>query len=353
VNHVIPKEINSWIEEFNVEKPASAAAAAPAVPKEKIQVGVSKAMIAKRDAGFPVVSIASDLASSTGTKDFHTKHPDVSFDIGIAEANMVSAAAGFSKSGYIPFVDTFAQFGVTKGALPLTMASLSESPIIAIFSHIGFQDAADGASHQALTYLSMTASIPHVDVYSLTCSEEAEAIVGKTIENFAALKKAGKHPNSTVFFLGRENFPRNYGAKSYDLGKAQILFDNSDKFAKSVCLVGHGSLVPEALKAAELLAADGIGSVVVNPSIINRPDIATFKAALAKTKGNLITVEEHQKIAGFGSILCHALQEVGVTIHARTLAVEEKFGQSAYTAKELYQKHGLDAAHIVKAAKSL
>ena len=59
--------------------------------------------------------------------------------------NMISVGAGYAKSGYIPIVDTFGQFGVTKGNLPLTMAALSQAPVIAMFSHIGFQDAADGA----------------------------------------------------------------------------------------------------------------------------------------------------------------------------------------------------------------
>ena len=72
-------------------------------------------------------------------------------NVGIAEANMVSTGAGFAKAGFIPIVDTFGQFGVTKGNLPLTMAALSQAPVIAMFSHVGFQDAADGASHQATT----------------------------------------------------------------------------------------------------------------------------------------------------------------------------------------------------------
>ena len=108
--------------------------------------------------------------------------------VGVAEANMISVGAGLSKEGFIPIVDTFSQFGVTKGALPLIMASLSGAPVIAIFSHAGFQDAADGASHQALSYLSMTNSIPHTDVYCLATSSEAEALVTQAIEKLARIK---------------------------------------------------------------------------------------------------------------------------------------------------------------------
>src|SRR5690606_14787073 len=112
----------------------------------------------------PVISISADLPGSTGVAGFQKAFPDSTQDIGVAESNMVSMAAGASKLGYIPVVDTFAQFGVTKGALPHTMASLSQAPVIAIYSHVGFQDAADGASHQALSYFAMASSIPHVKV---------------------------------------------------------------------------------------------------------------------------------------------------------------------------------------------
>jgi transketolase C-terminal domain/subunit len=88
---------------------------------------------------------------------------------------MVSVGAGFAKGGFIPIVDTFGQFGVTKGNLPLTMAALSQAPVIAVFSHVGFQDAADGASHQATTYLAAVSAIPHTVAICPSCADEAEA----------------------------------------------------------------------------------------------------------------------------------------------------------------------------------
>ncbi len=104
------------------------------------------------------------MQGSTGISPFQKTFPDRYIEVGIAEANMVSTGAGFAKAGFIPIVDTFGQFGVTKGNLPLTMAALSQAPVIAMFSHVGFQDAADGASHQATTYFAATCSIPHTMV---------------------------------------------------------------------------------------------------------------------------------------------------------------------------------------------
>ena len=205
----VPEEFHSWIKEMVVqeeETTKTSRATANKIKSEKAQVGVSSALIRKAKEGLPVYSISSDLAGSTGVAAFQKAFPQQYTDVGIAESNMVSMASGLSKLGYIPVVDTFAQFGVTKGALPLTMAALSEAPMIAIFSHVGFQDAADGASHQALTYYSMVNSIPNTEVYHLTCSSEADALVGQAIEQFNMALKEGRVPKSYVFFLGRENF---------------------------------------------------------------------------------------------------------------------------------------------------
>lgn len=341
---------NGWVEELT-QLEAEIKAKAVKDTGEKIQIGVSAAMVRARKAGLPVVSVTSDLPGSTGVAGFRKEFPQDSVDVGIAESNMISTAAGLSKLGYIPVVDTFAQFGVTKGALPLTMGSLSEAPIIAIFSHTGFQDAADGASHQALSYLAMTSSIPHLDVYCLSCSEEADTLVTAAIENFAAERKAGRVPNSSIFFLGRENFPKSFVTPaSYGLKKAQVLRDTAKDKAKSVVIATTGSLVPQALQAATDLEAKGFGTVVINSPCVNSYDVATFKGALEKAEGRLITVEDHQLIGGFGQMLTHALLQADTAVKVKSLGVHGEFGQSAYTAQDLYKKHKIDASAIVEIA---
>lgn len=349
-----PSEFNSWIAELTeLEKQMKAASKKPAEPHEKIQVGVSNAMIKAFKAGYPVVSITSDLPGSTGVAGFRKEFPEASLDVGVAESNMISVSAGFSKMGYIPFVDTFAQFGVTKGALPLTMASLSDAPMICIFSHTGFQDAADGASHQALSYLAMVSSIPHVDVYCLTSSQEAESLITQAIEQFAADRKSGKIPHSKVFFLGRENFPQTFDSKAtYDLRRAQVVKDTAVT-GKSVTLLASGSCLVQAMEASEALQEKGIGTVVINAVLHNHIDTATLRNELKKTEGRLIVIEDHQKIGGLAQMTAFALAEEGIATKFKSLAVHCEFGQSAYSAQELYRKHQLDAAAIVSAALEL
>lgn len=350
-----PSEFKSWIEELKTwEKQIKAASNKSAVPEEKIQAGVSSAMIKAAKAGLPVVSITSDLPGSTGVAGFRKEFPLLSFDVGVAESNMISVAAGFSKQGFIPVVDTFAQFGVTKGALPLTMAMLSEAPMICIFSHTGFQDAADGASHQALSYLAMVSSIPHVDVYMLTCSDEADALVFQACEELAKAKKENKAAHSKVFFLGRENFPKSFlDSYPYKLGQAQIIYQTQKDFSRSVTVIAGGSMIPQALVAAKSIEENNCGVVIVNPSCVNRPDIETIKKAVMKSKGHVVMVEDHQMIGGMNQMLTFELVKSGVQLNPCYLAVQGEFGQSAYNAIELYQKHQIDSEAIVQAAKQL
>jgi transketolase len=350
----VPKEFLAWVSEMESQV-ASRVKASTSEPKEKVQVGISKAMISRKKMGLPIVSISSDLAGSTGVAGFQKEFPNSSQDLGVAEANMISTAIGLSKEGFIPVVDTFSQFGVTKGALPLIMSALSQGPVICVFSHAGFQDAADGASHQALSYFAMTVSIPQTDVFCLTSSSEAESLFGQAIDEFAKQKKSGKVPKSYIFFLGREDFPKSYmhDGHQYKLGSAQVVFDNTDKHKSGVTILAAGALLHQALEAAKKLEQSGIAAVVINPSIINRPDVETIKNALERTAGKLLTVEDHQLLGGMGATVIQALVLNGVSLKAKSLAVRGEFGQSSYMALELYHKHGLDAEAIYEAARWL
>ncbi|MCC7403107.1 MAG: transketolase [Bdellovibrionales bacterium] len=357
----VPQDFVAWAHELvaqQTEKKAKnspSASPAASVPNEKIQKGVSAALMKKRQGGYPIISVSSDLAGSTGTAEFQKAFPDSTQDLGVAEANMVSVAAGLSKEGFIPIVDTFAQFGVTKGALPLIMASLSQAPVIAFFSHTGFQDAADGASHQALSWLGMTASIPHCECYALTCSQEAEVLVSQALDRFYQMRTQGQVPPTTLFFLGREDFPRTFstGEGQYELGRAQLVLDTTKGKSQAVTLWAGGSVLAQAMEAAQMLDQEGIGALVVNASVLHRPDVKLLRQCLQQTQQKLITVEDHQLVGGMGAIVAHALAQANVPFKLHSLGVDGEFGQSAYLAKELYAKHGVDAKTIVATARRL
>lgn len=347
-NGSAPQEFITWAEDILKSKPAPKPADPNAPKTEKVQDGFARAVIRAAKEGYPVYSLSSDLQSSTGIKGFHKDFPNHYTDLGIAESNMVSAAIGLSKVGYIPIVDTFAQFGITKGNLPFIMAGLSQGPVIGLFSHTGFQDAADGASHQATTYFAALSAIPHLTVVNASCSSEAEFLMYEAIKNFAEARKNGKTPNSVVFFLGRENHPAKFSETvNYAWKKANILTEGSD-----VTIAAAGPMLQKAMNAYEALKKEGINATVINNAFINHVDVETFKAALAKTNGKLITIEDHQVIGGMGQMIVHALHSNGVNFKAKTLGIQGEFGQSAYKADQLYARYDLSVEGIVKAYKS-
>ena len=351
----VPEALAAWAnelrEKWEADEAAKAAqpAAAPAVKKNKIQAGLAAGAIKAAQEGHPVYSVSCDVQGSTGISAFQKSFPDRFLEVGIAESNMVSVGSGLAKTGFIPIVDTFGQFGVTKGNLPLTMAALSQAPVIAIFSHVGFQDAADGASHQATTYFAATSAIPHTVVVAPSCADEAEALMHQAIQRYSADRQAGKDGESVLFFVGRENYPVYWVENAnYEWGKAQIISEGTD-----VTLIGCGPLFSKAQQAGELLKAEGINATVISNPFVNQVDIATIGDAVRKTGGKVVTIEDHQVIGGMGAQVSHALSNSGISHEVKTLGIDGEFGQSAYMAEHLYEKHGLTAASMVQAAKEL
>ncbi len=354
-----PEEFKSWAmalrqdwEQSEAAKKAKAAAAqpsAPAVKKDKVQAGLAKGAIRAAIEGLPVFSVSSDVQGSTGISPFQKTFPERYIEVGIAESNMISTGAGLAKVGFIPIVDTFGQFGVTKGNLPLTMAALSQAGVVAMFSHVGFQDAADGASHQATTYFAALSSIPHTTVLAPSCSDEAESLMYQALHQYAEARRSGHEPENYIFFVGRENYPLSWveGA-TYPWGKAQVLQQGSD-----VVLVGCGPLLSKAIEAGIKLKALGIHATVVNAPFVNKVDVETIGSAVKAASGRLVTIEDHQIIGGMGAQLSHALSRNGIAHRVKTLGINGEFGQSAYLAEELYQKHGMTADKMVEAALEL
>ena len=351
-----PAEFLDWANELNAEwkaaeeaKAAALASDAPEVKKSKVQAGLAKGAIRAAQEGAPVFSVSSDVQGSTGISAFQKAIEGRFIEVGIAEANMVSTGAGLSKVGFVPIVDTFGQFGVTKGNLPLTMAALSQGPVIAMFSHVGFQDAADGASHQATTYLAAVGAIPHTTVIVPSCPDEAEEFMYQAIKRFEADRAAGKDGESYIFFVGRENYPLSWvDSPVYEWGKAQVLREGSD-----VVLVGSGVLLNRVIEAGEQLDSDGVNATVINNPFVNQVDLDTIGAAVNAAGGRLVTIEDHQVKGGMGAQVSHALSNAGIAHRIKTMGIAGEFGQSAYKADELYDKFGLNVEGVKAAAKEL
>ena len=331
-------------------RPPPRARAAGGAAMEKTRDGISRALLRAGRAGLPVVSLSSDLHGSTGAGAFHREFPGRSLDLGVAESNMVSMGAGASKQGLVAVVDTFSQFGATKGNLPLLMSALSKAPVIGLFSHAGFQAAADGASHQATTYIALTASIPSTVLVVCGCAREAEAYLDQALGRLAA--RTGGDADSVLFFYGRESQPAHYGkGPPFEWGRPQLLAEGGDGM-----IVACGPLVAEAMRARDLLAEDGFSAAVVNHPFVNRVDADFFGDLLAaggRGGGRLVTMEDHQATGGMGSILVSELAQAGLRPAVRILGVRGAIGRSAYLSDHLHRAHGLDAKAARRALLSL
>jgi len=218
-----------------------------------------------------------------------------------------------------------------------------------MFSHVGFQDAADGASHQATTYFSALSSIPHIVVVACSCADEAESLMFQAIKRIAEAREQGKDGESAIFFVGRENYPvRLLENASYPWGKAQVVSRGT-----SVTIVASGPMVGRAIEAGRKLTESGIGATVISNPFVNRVDIETIGAAVKETGGRVITIEDHQLICGMGAQVSHALSTAGIAHRMKSLGIQGEFGQSAYLAEELYERHGMTAAKIIESAREL
>lgn len=246
-------------------------------------------------------------------------------------------------------MDAFGQFGVTKGNLPLTMASLSQAPVIGMFSHVGLQDAADGASHQATTYFAAVSAIPHTVVITPSCSDEAQSLMYQAIKKMEADRKAGRDGESVLFFVGRENYPVSWMPNAqYPWGKAQVLTQGTD-----AVIIACGPLLGYSLRAAEVLKSQGIQVTVINNPFTNRVDVGTLGKAVEAAQGRVVTVEDHQITCGMGAQVAHALGQAGVRCKMKSLGIRGEFGRSAYKVEELYKAQGMHTDDIVNAVIEL
>jgi transketolase len=197
--------------------------------------------------------------------------------------------------------------------------------------------------------MSALASIPHLNIINVASAKEAEEYIYLASKKIADDRSAGKDGESYIFFIGRENFALEVQAGlSYQLHEPQKLSDG-----KKAAIVVSGSLVAKGLEAAEKLKAKNIEVTVINHSFVNKSDFAQIAKWIGEAGSTLVTVEDHQLVGGMGAQLTHQLKLLGSEFKVTSLAVKGEFGQSAYSADELYAKHQLDSTAIINAVENL
>ena len=284
-----------------------------------------------------LVVLDADLAGATKTGVFKKAFPDRHFDFGIAEGNMMAAAAGMAAAGLVPFASSFAMFAAGRAFEQVRNSIGYPNLNVKIgATHGGISVGEDGASHQCCEDFALMRSIPGMTVICPADDIEAKAAV-----------KAAYEFNGPVYLrFGRLAVPV-FHSEDYQfvIGKGEILKDGTD-----VAIIANGLMVYEAIQAGEALAEAGINAMIINMPTIKPLDEELVLEA-AKKCGKVITCEEHSIIGGLGEAVCSLLSEKLPTV-VRRIGVNDEYGHSG-PAVALLKQFGLSAEHIVEVAKDL
>ncbi|HIB76063.1 MAG TPA: transketolase family protein [Flavobacteriales bacterium] len=282
-----------------------------------------------------VVALCADLTGSLKMGDFRDAHPERFFQVGIAEANMMSMAAGMTIGGKIPFTGTFANFSTGRVYDQIRQSiAYSEKNVKICASHAGLTLGEDGATHQILEDIGMMKMLPNMTVI---CPADYEQTRQATL--------AIADIEGPVYLrFGRPKLPVFYNESApFEIGKAQKLMSGDD-----VTIIATGYMVWEAVKAALTLKDQGINADVINMHTIKPLDAAAIIESATRT-GKVVTAEEHQRLGGLGGSVAQVLAE-NIPTPMRMVAVQDRFGESG-TPTQLMEKYGLTAEAIV--ARSL
>lgn len=303
--------------------------------EEPIRTGFGRGLLEAGKRNDQVVAACADLTDSTKMGDFAKAFPERFVEIGIGEQNLVTLGSGMAAMGKIPFVSSYAAFSPGRNWEQIrTTICLNNQPVKIIGSHAGISVGPDGATHQMLEDIAITRVLPNMVVIAPCDSVEAEK---------ATLAMAADNKRPTYMRLAREKTPVITTDKTpFEIGKAYLLAEGSD-----VTIIATGTMTPQALRAAKILAKDGIKADVLHVPTIKPLDEDAILASAHKTRC-VVTAEEGQIAGGLGGVVAELLAERMPTV-MRRIGMRDHFGESGEP-NELLEHFGLTATHIAMAA---
>ncbi len=308
--------------------------------KDKLEMvptrnGYGEGVVAAGEKDERVVVLCADLTDSTRSHLFAEKFPDRFIEMGVAEQNMATVAAGMANYGKIPFITSYATFSPGRNNEQIrTTISINNVPVKIMGSHAGISVGPDGATHQALEDIALMRVQPRMTVvYPCDVVEAKKATVA-----------VAKIPGPAYVRLAREKTPVFTSEKTpFKIGRAEIYRDGKD-----VTIIGCGPLLYNALVAAAELSKDGVEARVINNHTIKPMDEKTIVRA-AKETGAVVTVEEHQKAGGMGSAVAELLSQ-HTPVPQEFVGVADRFGESG-PPDVLIEEFGLGVKAIKEAVK--
>jgi len=285
-----------------------------------------------------VVVLTADLAGSFKLGPFIKEFPDRFIEVGIAEANMISMAAGLTIGGKIPYTTTFANFSTGRVYDQIRQSvAYSDKNVKICASHAGLTLGEDGATHQILEDIGLMKMLPGMTVV-VPCDFNQTKAATKAIANY----------HGPVYLrFGRPKWPNftKEDGSDFVIGKAQKLSDGKD-----ITLFACGHLVWKAIEAGKILEATGVSVEVINIHTIKPLDVAAIVESISKT-GCAVTCEEHNIIGGMGDCIAQ-VAATHYPIPIEYVGTKDTFGESG-TPNQLLAKYGLDTPNIVEAAKKV
>lgn len=279
-----------------------------------------------------IVVIDADLGKSTFSVLFGQAYPDRYFELGVAEQNMMSVAAGLAKAGKIPFATTFAVFASGRAFDQIRVGiAQPKLNVKLVASHAGLTVGEDGKSAQAVEDLAIMCSLPGFTVVVPADAQDTALAVAAAVNTDGPFYI--RTSRSATPIVTEPGFP-------FVIGKASRLREGGD-----ATIIANGVMVRAALDAAEMLAAQGVACRVLNMATLKPIDKKAIVQAAVQT-GAVVTAEEHLQHGGLGSQVAQVLSKHYPT-PLGMVAVQDRYGQSGKPA-ELMQLYGLTAADIVR-----
>jgi transketolase len=283
-----------------------------------------------------IVVLDVDCSSSTQSRHFGQAFPERFFNLGIAEANMASVAAGFASCGYIPFMNAFALFCALRcGDQVRAQIAYTYLPVKIIGGYAGLSDFADGASHQSVEDIAVMRAIPGIAVVAPSDITETKM----------AVRAIAEHEGPVFLRLSREAVSDDYDqTHPFEIGKAVTLREGSD-----VCIIATGTMVHRTVEAAALLEKEGIQARVIDMHTIKPLDRDAVVAA-ARECGAILTVEEHSIHGGLGGAVAECVCET-VPVPVVRCGIPDRFGESG-SYEEILARAGLGIESIAAQART-
>jgi len=287
-----------------------------------------------------LVVLDADLSKSTKTIMFAKKYPKRFLEMGIAEANMITTAAGLASCGKIPFVSTFAVFATGRVYDQIRMDLAYSKANVKIFAtHGGISVGKDGVSHQMIEDIALMRVLPNMTVIAPSDATQTGKIVHLMAEK-----------NGPMYArVGRANAPSIYEKNDLNdikLGKGMTVETGSD-----ISIIAYGTMVEPALEARKTLSKQGIKARVIDMHTI-KPLDEKLVLKCAKETNAIITAEEHSVIGGLGAAVAEILAEKNISTKFLRMGIKDIFCESGKPA-DLLEKYELNTKHMVKNAKKL